>query len=347
MNESPADLPSDFKLRKGFLLTSGILFVLVGLNLCGLGGLMVLQYFLMDQLGGIDPKGAAPLESMKDMMGMAALMNLIVYGGTGVLMIVLAFGLFTKKRWSRPFALTLSWGWLYLGVTMILSLLLMMGTMKNFMVDAMKTAAPAGTTAPPMENFFGIFLVIYIGFLFVFLVLLPALLLWLNWGDDVRKTLELLDPKPRWTDRQPTPVIGLTIAAVAFAVFSLPGILMMNQPWMSQFLPGGSFRYLFYLVPFVWIYIAWGSYRGQIAAWVTTFVVIVGSAALGIYTMQNVDWAVMYQKMGMPEAEVARLAPMISEMMSPKKMGILMGASMLPTIAYLLWVLRFFRKQSA
>ena len=230
---------------------------------------------------------------------------------------------------------------------MILSLLLMMGTMKNFMVDAMKTAAPAGTTAPPMENFFGIFLVIYIGFLFVFLVLLPALLLWLNWGDDVRKTLELLDPKPRWTDRQPTPVIGLTIAAVAFAVFSLPGILMMNQPWMSQFLPGGSFRYLFYLVPFVWIYIAWGSYRGQIAAWVTTFVVIVGSAALGIYTMQNVDWAVMYQKMGMPEAEVARLAPMISEMMSPKKMGILMGASMLPTIAYLLWVLRFFRKQSA
>ncbi|MBP6601567.1 MAG: hypothetical protein KA250_07180 [Verrucomicrobiales bacterium] len=347
MNESPPALPSDFKLRKGYLVTSGILFVLAGLNLCGFGALMVVQYFLMDQLGGLDPKGAAQLAPMKDMMGMAAVANLMIYGGTGVLMIVLAVGFFTKKRWSRPIALTVSWAWLYIGVTMIVSLLLMMGAMKSFMVDAMKTATPAGTTAPPMENFFGIFLVIYFGFLFFFLVLLPALLLWLNWGRDVRKTLELYDPKPRWTDRQATPVIGLTIAAVAFAVFSISGILMMNQPWMNQFLPGVPFRYFFYLIPFVWIYIAWGSYRGQIAAWVTALVVIVGSAAFGIHMMQNIDWAVMYREMGMPEAEVARMALMITEMMSPKKMGILMCTSMLPQIAYLLWVLRFFRKQSA
>jgi hypothetical protein len=154
MNESPPALPSDFKLRKGYLVTSGILFVLAGLNLCGFGALMVVQYFLMDQLGGLDPKGAAQLAPMKDMMGMAAVANLMIYGGTGVLMIVLAVGFFTKKRWSRPIALTVSWAWLYIGVTMIVSLLLMMGAMKSFMVDAMKTATPAGTTAPPMENFF-------------------------------------------------------------------------------------------------------------------------------------------------------------------------------------------------
>ncbi len=310
---------------------------------------MVLQWFLMDKLGGLDPAAAAQMESMKDMMGMASVINLIFYGGTGVLMIILSIGFFTKKRWTRPIALTLGWSWLYLGVVMVLSLLQMMGPMKSMMTDAMKTAmatAPDGNSAPPMDGFFGIFMTIYLAIIIVFLILLPALLLWLNWSVDVRRTLELHDPTPRWTDRHPAPLIGMVIASLAFAVFSLPGILMMNQPWMSQFLPGGGLRYLFYLIPFVWFYIAWGSYRGQIAAWLTALILIIASAALGIQTMQNVDWVVMYQQMGMPESEVEKLAPMLTEMMSPKKMGILMGASMLPMLGYLLWVLRFFRKQS-
>ena len=348
MNDLPAGSLSDFKPRKGAIITSGILFGLFGLMLCGLGALMVLQYFLISKIGGLDPKAAEEMESMQGMMGIASVVNLIVYGGTGVLMIVLAFGLFTMKRWSRPFALTLSWGWLYMGVIMMASLILMMGPMKQFMGDAMNAqiaSVPAGSAPlPSMDSFFTIFMVIYLIVIFLFLVLMPALLLWLNWGSDVRRTLELHDPKPRWTDRQPVPLIGLTITAAAFALFSLPGMVMLNQPWMSQFLPGGALRYLYFLIPFVWFYVAWGSYRGQIAAWVVALVLLIGSATMGILTMQHVDWAVMYQQMGMPEAEVARMASMVTEMFAPKKMGILMSASMLPLLAYLLWALRFFRR---
>ena len=350
MNELPAGPLSEFKPRKGPLITSGVLFGLFGLMLCGFGALSILQYFLMDQLGGLDPKAAAQMESMKGIMGMAFVVNLIVYGGTGILMIVLAFGLFTMKRWSRPFALTVSWGWLYMGVVMMVTLILMMGAMKGFMGDAMKTglaSAPEGSAAPPVDSILTIIMCFYIGFIFLFLILVPALLLWLNWGSDVRRTLELHDSKPRWTDRQPVPVIGLTITAAAFALFSLPGMMMMNQPWMSQFLPGGGFKYLYFLLPFVWFYISWGSYRGQIAAWITALVLLIGSAAMGIHTMQNVDWAVMYQQMGMPDAEVKKIAPMVTEMFALKKIGILMGASMLPLLAYLLWVLRFFRTRAA
>ena len=346
MNELPVGSLSDFKPRKGAIITSGILFGLFGLMLCGLGALMVLQYFLMDQLGGLDPKGAAQIESMKGMMGMASVVNLIVYGGTGLLMIVIAFGLFTFKRWSRPFALTLSCGWLYMGLVMVFSIVLMMGPMKRFMEATMKeqlASAQVGSAPPLMDGFFTIFLVFYLGFLTVFLVIVPALLLWLNWGVDVRRTLELRDPKPRWTDRRPVPVIGLTIAATTFALFSLPGMLMMNQPWMSQFLPGGALRYIFFLIPFAWFYIAWGSYRGQFAAWIAALVLLVGSAAMGIHTMQGVDWAVMYQQMGMPDAEVKKIAPLLTEMLAPEKMGVLMGISMLPMLGFLIWVLRFFR----
>lgn len=122
---------------------------------------------------------------------------------------------------------------------------------------------------------------------------------------------------------------------------------MLNQPWMSQFLPGGALRYLYLLVPFVWFYIAWGSYKGQIAAWITALILLIGSATMGILTMQHVDWAVMYQQMGMPDAEVKKMAALVTEMLAPKKMGVLMSASMLPMLAYLLWVLRFFRTRTA
>ncbi len=351
MSESPAVPLTDFKPRNGAIIATGILFGLFGLMLCGVGLLSTLQYFLMGQLGGMDNKAQAEMESMQGMMGMTSIVNLVVYGGSGILMIVVAFGCFLFRRWARPFALTIGWGWLYMGVVMVISILMMMGPMKEFMAESMAAelaSAPAGApTAASMEGFFTIFMVIYLVFLLVFAVLVPVLLLWLNWGSDVRRTLESRDLHPRWTDRQAAPVIGLTISSITLAIFSLPSLLLMNQPWMSQFLPGGIFRNLFFLVPLVWGYVAWGSYRGQLAAWMAALVLLVGGAAMGIFGMQHVNWTEVYQQMGMPEKEVARIAPLVEEMLSRKRMAILMGVSMIPLLGYLIWVLRYFRKQAA
>lgn len=202
--------------------------------LCGFGVLTTLQYFLMGQMSGIDPEIKSEMESMKGMMGMTSLVNLIVYGGIGVLMFVVASGCFLFKRWARPFVLTISWGWLYMEAVMIISIVMMMGPMKQFMAEIMSAelaAAPPGSAPTPtsMDGFFTVFLLIYLVFLFVFLVLVPGLLLKLNWGSVVRRTLEIRDPHPRWTDRQAAPLIGLTIATFTFAVVSIPSRLMMNQ----------------------------------------------------------------------------------------------------------------------
>jgi len=228
----------------------------------------------MGKLGGLDSGTAAQMESMKVMMGTASLINLVVYGGAGVLMIVVATGCLLFKRWARPFTLTLGWGWLYMGVVMMASLALIIGPMKEIMDDAIKTqlaSAPEGTLPASMDTFISLFIVLYLGFIFVFLVLVPGILIWLNWNQDVRHTFESRDLKTRWTDRRPVPIIGLVICSITFAVFSLPGLLMMNQPWMSH------------------------------------------------------------------------LSKMMTLMFSPKRMGVLMGVSMLPVIGYLLWVVRFFR----
>jgi len=315
-----------------------------------MGLLIILQYFLMEKLGALNPGAAAQMESMKEMMGTSALVSLIVYGGSGVLMIVVAFGCFLYKRWARPFALTLGWSWLYMGVIMMGSLAMMMGPMKNFMNDAMavEMAKTPDVTAPAsMDTFVSIFMIFYLAFIFVFLILVPGILIKLNWHQDVRHTLESRDPQTRWTDRRPTPVIGLVICAITFAVFSLPSILMMNQPWMAHFFQNSDFSYAFYLMPFAWAYVAWGSYRGQFAAWIVALLVLIGGMVFGIMNMRGLDWAVMYKDMGMPEAETERLASMMGQMLAPKKMGVLMGISMLPILGYLLWVVRFFRKETA
>lgn len=352
MSES-SDVPlSDFKPRNGAIIATGILFGLFGLMLCGVGLLSTLQYFLMGTLAGIDPRTQAEMESMQGLMGMTSIINLVVYGGSGVLMIVVAFGCFLFRRWARPFVLTIGWGWTYMGVVMVVSILMMMGPMKEFMAKSMaaELASAPGAGAPSadsMEGFFAIFMVIYLIFLLVFAVLVPGLLLWLNWGSDIRRTLESRDLRPRWTDRQAAPVIGLTITSMIMAIFSLPSLLLMNQAWMSQFLPGGIFWNLLFLVPLVWGYVAWGSYRGQFAAWALALLMILAGATMGITSMQHVNWTEVYQQMGMPEKEVARIAPLVEQMLSQKRMAILMGVSMIPLLGYLIWVLRYFRKQAA
>ncbi len=352
MIESPAMALSDFKPRNGAIIATGILFGLFGLTLCGVGAITALQYFLMGTLGGMDPKLEAEMESMRGLMGATSLVNLIFYGGTGVLMIVVAFGCFLFKRWARPFVLTLGWGWLYIGVVMVISIVAMMGPMNEFMgrivsTEGAASTAPGAPAVPSMEGFFSIFMVIYLVFLSVFLIVVPGLLLWLNWGTDVRRTLEMRDPQPRWTDRQAAPLIGLTIASLMAAILSLPSLFLMSQPWMSQFFPSGMLRNLFFLVPLAWGYVAWGSYRGQFAAWAVAVLMLVAGATMGIFSMQNINWSEVYQQMGMPEKEVALIVPLVEQMLSPKRMGILMAMSMLPILGFLIWVLRYFRKPAA
>lgn len=351
MSESSAVPLSDFKPRNGAIIATGILFGLFGLMLCGVGVLSTLQYFLMDKLAGMDPKAQAEMESMKGLMGVSFLANLVIYGGSGILMIVVAFGCFLFKRWARPFVLTIGWGWLYMGVVMVISIIMMMAPMKEFMAKTMSaelasTSSAGAPTEASMEGFFTIFMVIYLIFLLVFAVLVPALLLWLNWGQDARRTLEMRDPHPRWTDRQATPVIGMTIASISVAIISLPSLIMMNQPWMSQIYPGGMLRNLFFLLPLAWGYVAWGSYRGQFAAWVVALLMLIGGMAMGIFGMQNINWTLMYQQMGMPEEQITLMAPLIEQMLSPNRIATLMGVSMLPMLGYLIWVLRYFRKRT-
>lgn len=348
MNAPLSPASGEFKPRGGAILTTGILFALTGLMLCGTGLLTLVQAFAIGQLTQSDPKAMAELAGMQDMMWSASLINLVFYGGCGLLFLVVAYGCFASRRWSRPFVLTLGWGWLYTGVVMLLALAVTLpglkGMMSQSMDKALEKSGGGAAAAPAMDGIFAVIMVIYFVTIALFLIALPALILWLQWHRDVRLTLESRDPVARWTDRQAAPLIGMTITAGLLAIMTVPGLFMMRVPWMAPFLPPGILKILWCLLPVVWAAVAWGSYRRHLSAWFLTILFLVIGTATGLSSMKGIDWAELYRSMGMPESEIETLATMMSGMFSPVKMGVLMSASMLPLLGFLIWVFKYFRR---
>lgn len=343
-----ADIASNsgFRPKNGAILATGILLGLTGLMMVGTGFLTLIQPFALQQVAKADPKAMSELAGMQDMMRTASFINFLFYGGIGVLFLCIAYGCIACRRWARPFALTLGWGWVFMGITMLISLSVMMGGIKEMMGRTMEKAAkssPSGAAMPAMDGIFTVIMVIYFVMILIFLIALPSVILWLQWGDDVRRTYESRDPKVRWTDRQPAPLIGMTIAAALFAACSAPYLFMMQSPLMKAFLPDGPLKYLWLLIPFVWAYVAWGSYRRQIAAWILAVLALVAGVWFGFSAMSGTDWAVFFKQMGIPDKDLEDLTKMTAELYKPTRMGVLMIGSMLPTFGYLIWVLRYFR----
>jgi len=341
---------TEFRPKNGAILATGILLGLTGLMMVGTGFLTLIQTFAMQQIAKADPKAMSDLAGMQDMMWTASLINLVFYGGLGLLFLAVAYGCITYRRWARPFALTLGWGWVFMGITMLISLSVMMGGIKDMMGRTMEKAAnssPNEAAMPAMDGIFTVIMVIYFVMIFLFLIALPAVILWLQWGEDVRRTYESRDPKVGWTDRQPAPLIGMTIAAALFAACSVPYLFMMQSPMMKAFLPDGPLKYLWLLIPFVWAYVAWGSYRRQIAAWILAVLALVAGVWFGISAMSGIDWDMFFKQMGIPEKDLGDLVTMSKEIYTPSRMGVLMAGSMLPMFGYLIWVLRYFRRAEA
>jgi hypothetical protein len=348
---SPAP-PGSFHPRNGAILTSGILLALSGLGSLGSGAMAILQVFLMKRLGSLDPKAAKELAGFGESMWSISLANLVIYGGIGIVFVYAAIGCFRYRRWARAMNLTLGWGWLYMGVVTMMSLVVMMGPMREAMNGAMTKAVAStpGATAPPPLPMGGIFtfvMIFYLLLVVLFVIVPPAIILWLNWSRDVRHTLEWRDPVARWTDRLPVGLSGLVIASVCFALVSLPGVFLMNEPWMTPVLGDGPGKHAWWLMPVAWAYVAWGTLRRQLAAWFAAMVSLLAGAVTGFLSFRGTNWAELYKGMGMPEDDLGEMAAMMESMFDPQKMMILMIVGFVPLFGYLFWIFKDFRKPAA
>lgn len=216
--------------------------------------------------------------------------------------------------------------------------------------SSLPTPTSPTVTPPPampsgMDNFFNIFMAVMFTMTFVFGVLLPILLVWLNWSEDVKVTLEFCDPKERWTDRCPIPVLGISFVAGIGAMTSLVSFLIPWAPFFGQILTGSAARLFFAVVILLLIFIAITSYRQKLVGWIAAAVLVVGSTVSGWLTFPHLNMTDLYAQMGMPqnfteEVGVGGAYDAFFAPDSPLRYGMLF--SFLPFAIYLGWVLRFF-----
>jgi hypothetical protein len=314
MSGTPDSIPpAGHRDRRGGLVVFGILEILTG-ALCAA---IVAALFLVRSLA---PEAAGALDQ-KTVVAAAS-----VYLAMAVILIWLGIGSALCRRWARTLLLILGWSWLLLGV-MTLALL-------SWLAASVTSQGALG----------GLFRVIAIAVIGIFCVVLPGALVVFYESRHVRATCELRDPKPRWTDRCPLPVLTNSVW------LALGGFWFLTAPFLNHFvvplfgfLATGAIATMCSLAAgAVAVYLAYATYRLRESGWwgmLAVFTLAVVSATL---TFARVDLLEFYRRSGYAEEQIAPLRNL--PFFTSRAMAWINAALYFLFLLYLLWLKKYFRK---
>jgi hypothetical protein len=247
------------------LIGCGVMLLLVALMFLGMTGMMVLTLFV-----------PTPQRAPVNVIGYTA----ILYLALTALFAFLGMGSILARRWSRPLILVVSWGWLFCGV--------IGAAMLAFVLPQALDQLPE---RDPGIKMFATGCVIFMFAIFGILVPLAFALFYRR--AEVKRTLEVLDPVPRWTDQHPTPLLGYVVwmsfgaVSVVLSMFSYRAL-----PVGSILLPGWAAKVVMLVMAALMVWIAYGFLKRIKAAWWTAIAFLVIGILWGIsLTVSKVDWA--------------------------------------------------------
>ncbi len=315
-----------FKDRKGGLVFFGILQILLGVFSVLILGLSILGLVITR----ISETAAGQAMDLKMMVP-----SFLLYAVGAIVFIWLGIGSITAKRWARALTLILSMVWLAVGA-------LTFGFEAYFMPKLFSTMQVEGHKMPESSLAVATFFVL--GFFFVFFVVLPAAFTLFFRSPHVKATCEQRDPKHRWTDRRPLPVLGLSLMLYAGAASMLFMIAYPALPFLGTLLTG--LPLVAYAVVFsaILLYLARSVYELKLAGWVGTLALSILGCVTGTVTFLKMDMIEYYKALGYSDLAIAqmRLAE-IWQVIGPRTIAVpLMIITLAVWIGYLLYVRRFF-----
>jgi hypothetical protein len=258
----------------------------------------------------------------------------VFYSAIAALFLSLGIGSMNCRRWARALTLILAWVWLGSGV---LSVPILAIIMPRLLAETTRhgPALPPGTLT--------LILVIQMVFMTILFIVIPGVLVLFYGSRHVKGTCETRDPARRWTDARPLPllgvVIGLWVAGGLMPIFAL--IYRGAIPLFGTILSGlpGVVAALGMAALWFWIGVMW--YRRRAIGWWALLGALLLLGISGVVTFSHHDLTELYRKMGYPEAQIKMISGY--GIMSSKLM--LWGSViwLVPIMAYLIWVKRFFR----
>lgn len=318
-----------FRDRGTAILLMGLFVVLIGLAFLGLVALMAVG---IGAASAMSPGQAAPLRSTIPAMALyLALAAFFLATGIGSAMV---------RRWARALLAVVSWMWLAVGVIALAMVTVLLPNLRTMF----EAASPPGATAPPVGLMVGCMVVALI----VIFVALPLPLALFYSGRNVRATFEARD-RSRWTDRLPTPLLGLFLVLAHSALTWLAVPLQGTVPAFGRLLSGASlwaFGLAFAAAAGAGAWWVWC--RSILGWWVAVALWVFGAISSIWIFAGDFDWNAYYVQMGLPEQQIqmARgLSP--QELFANPVVLAVMALIWLGVGAVLLWIKKFFAPPEA
>lgn len=314
----PPSLPEGFKDRSTGLILFGAFEIILGV----LAALMIPMAAL--SLAIQPPGGAAA--SVRTMIP-----AMVMYGVLAVVFVWLGIGSIQAKRWARALMLVLSWLWLVAGVLGMLWLAVVMPAMWSGMTQQ--------GNLPHGAMIFG--MILGGGCSGCLYVVLPGAFILFYRSEHVKATCEARDPKVRWTDKCPLPVLALVL------MFAWGGFLTLATPLYGAGIPlfgvlldGFPAAVAALGIAALCGWLAWGTYRLNVSAWWGSVVLSVLGGLSAIITFSRVSMMELYRGMDMPEEQLRMMGQMMGtmEVFFPWVIAV----SMIAWLGYLIYVRKYF-----
>jgi hypothetical protein len=250
--------------------------------------------------------------------------TLVVYGVAACYFFSVGAGSIRRRRWARALSAAVGALWLVFGVVTAIVAFLAIPRLLVMVPRAQEKAFVGGLTA----------------FALFFLLALPLAIFLFYKSDRTRETCELRDPRIRWTDRVPLPVLTLMILLAFTSISLLVSLTNPVLPLMSTILTGGPAAITLLALAGLCAFLTVQLYRLKESAWWTLALLQVIGGIVAAITMARIDINEVYRSAGLltPQIEAMNL----QELYRNPLLWVLMAAAWLAYSAFLLAIRKYF-----
>ncbi|HEX7421889.1 MAG TPA: hypothetical protein VF505_18535, partial [Thermoanaerobaculia bacterium] len=215
------------------------------------------------------------------------IVSALMYLAGGFLLTTLGIGSMMARRWARDLSLLVAWFWLLIGGGTTLTMI--------FMVPRLMPKMPG---QDGVSTFVMTCMMVFAG---LFGVVVPAGMILFYRSPHVRATCLALDPHPRWTERVPLPLLGLSLWQLfgAVSIMSMSGYAVL--PLGRQIVTGPLAILVFCTIGALLLYVSWGLYLRRLAAWWAGIAYGVLIAIYCVVVFPRINYEQMIEAMGMPK----------------------------------------------
>ncbi len=321
-NNEPMEQKAGFRDMKTGLMVFGILLVIGG-GFCAMAIPMMILALAVSSL--VETDSAAALRPATVVPAVA------IYAAAAAWFITMGIGSIRARRWARALVLVTSWMWLVGGVAgFIFVVLLMPDTVRRMENDPQVPRSVIVVTT-----------YVTIGFRVVLHVIIPAALVLFYGNRNVKATCEWRDPKVRWTDKCPLPVLALSLMFGLWAgsVFFI-GFYGWVIPFFGVVLSGVAGAAVGAAGALLYGCIAWGLYRLRMTAWWGAVVLQGVWAVSSVLTFSRVSMLDFCEKMGFSQQQLDMLRD--HDVAERSAIILLCGLWLVGFMGYMLYTRRYF-----